>query len=70
MKEQEHIEDCYFFVSVDNLEEKKMAVLCVDCKHKDYPDVGWYWEGSRLGYGPFNYICCKCNKVIYKGANS
>lgn len=61
-------EDCYFFIPLDDPEEeRKMSVLCVDCHDKDYSDTGWFWEGSTLGYGPFNYICCKCNKTIHAG---
>lgn len=59
-------EDCWFYQDVSIPEnERKMLVLCINC-HKKEPVKGWYWEGSRLGYGPYNFICEKCKHVIHK----
>jgi hypothetical protein len=30
------------------------------------PDTGTYYPGSKEGYGPFNFICCKCRKFIHR----
>ena len=49
----------------DNKEEQKIKVFCVDCREKDIPNLGWYWEGETHGYGPFDFICCSCGHVIY-----
>lgn len=64
----EKLEDCYFFT--DNsipYEERTISVLCIKCKEEKMPDTGWFWEGSKLGYGPFDFVCCVCNHIIYKG---
>ena len=59
------MENCFLYV--DNTlkeEEQTINVLCVAC-HEKNPDIGWFWEGSKLGYGPFDFICSKCGHVIY-----
>lgn len=28
------------------------------------PDVGMYWNAND-GYGPFDYKCCKCGKLVH-----
>ena len=63
------MEDCYFFVDPDpNVpeEERRMKVICTKCRQEHMPDVGWFYPGSKEGYGPFDYQCCKCQKFIYK----
>jgi hypothetical protein len=58
-------EDCYFWTDISVPEkERKINVLCQEC-HLRFPDLGWFWEGSRLGYGPFDFICKKCGHVVY-----
>ncbi len=59
-------EDCYFFVD-DSIpeDERTMSVLCTKCRDKEKPDLGWLWQGSIFGYGPFDFICSICNHVIY-----
>ena len=60
-------ENCYFFV--DNsvaYEDRTIKVLCTKCQEKKMIDR-WFWEGSLLGYGPFDFICCYCSHVIHKG---
>lgn len=63
-------EDCYFFVKMDEDiadDRRTMSVLCIPCQREHYPNVGWFWEGSVEGYGPWNYICCCCGKDVSKG---
>jgi hypothetical protein len=60
------LEDCYF-IADNSLPEKerKMKVLCTKCQKERMPKAGWFWKGSSLGYGPFNFICCLCGHVVY-----
>jgi hypothetical protein len=58
-------EDCYFWIDEKLPEnEQKINILCEKCQLKN-PDLGWFWEGSKLGYGPFDFICSKCNHIIH-----
>lgn len=66
------MENCFFWVDQNlNPAEKELAtmsVICCECCAK-YPGKfpgAWMWEGSKKGYGPFDYICDECSKVIYK----
>ena len=62
------MEDCYFFIECDPgipEEERRVRVLCMDC-HEKYKG-GWFYPGSKEGYGPYNYQCHMCKKIIYKG---
>ena len=44
-------EDCYLWVDEKVPEEQRtINVFCVKC-HQENP-IGWFWEGSRLGYVP------------------
>lgn len=66
------MEDCYFFIETDPAipeEERRVRVVCTECHDKHMPDTGWFYPGSKEGYGPFNYLCCKCQKVIHEGEN-
>ena len=58
-------EDCYFFID-ENIpeEERPVSVLCKSC-HKDN-QIGWFWQGSKRGYGPYDIKCSKCNRYVYK----
>jgi hypothetical protein len=56
------MENCYFWLDEKN--NKQLTIICEKC-HEKKP-VGWYWEGSRLGYGPFNFVCDICEHIIYK----
>ena len=59
-------EDCYFWIDQSVPEDKqKMNVLCVKCHDEKYPQLGWFWGGSKKGYGPFDFICEICGKVIH-----
>ena len=60
--------DCYFFVDQSVPEEEQtMSVLCIECHDEKSPTIGWFYKGSTEGYGPFEYKCELCDKVIYKG---
>lgn len=61
--------DAFFFFDKDKLkdvpeEEHTLSILCVPCRDERYPGVGWFWEGSKDGYGPWKYICCQCGKDV------
>ena len=58
-------EDCYIWMDETIPEDQRtMNILCEQC-HVKYPGLGWFWEGSRLGYGPFDFICNKCGHVVH-----
>lgn len=57
------MENCYFLIN----EKKEINVLCEKCKVEKFPENGWFWEGSKFGYGPFDFICHVCNHIIHKG---
>lgn len=60
-------EDCYIWMDETIPEDRRtMNILCEQC-HLKYPGLGWFWEGSRLGYGPFDFICNKCGHVVHAG---
>jgi len=58
------LESCY--ISFEKKE--RISIICEDCYTKLGLKHGYFWN-SKLGYGPFNFICCKCDKIIYKGMN-
>lgn len=65
MSEVPRKEDCYFYTdSKLPVSEQDIRVMCVEC-HKKNLTIGWFWEGSRLGYGPFDFICHDCGHVIH-----
>jgi len=60
-------DDCYFFIDMeqDVPEEKRtISVLCVEDRKQHYPNTGWFWEGSKLGYGPWAYKCQVCGRDV------
>ena len=60
------MEDCFFFVDYEVPEkERKMSVLCIPCHEEHMPDTGWFYEGSKDGYGPYDFKCCKCGKLVH-----
>lgn len=61
------MEDCFFFIDYEvPEEERKMSVCCLECKIEHYPDTDMYFHlGSKEGYGPFDYKCCKCGKLVH-----
>ena len=61
-------EDCYFYEDTSvPITHRKISVICVECRLSHDIPCAWFWDGSNQGYGPFDYVCCKCNKVIHKG---
>ena len=44
--------------------DKHGNILCEKC-HLEFPNLGWFWEGSKLGYGPYDFVCSKCEHVIH-----
>lgn len=60
-------EDCYLWID-ENIpeDEQTMNVLCTKCHEKE-PELGWFWEGSKHGYGPFEFICNKCGHIVHPG---
>lgn len=64
-------EDCYFYVDMEQDvpdEERKVSPLCIHCHEDKFPgqNVGWFWQGSINGYGPWVYQCKICGRVIHK----
>lgn len=61
--------DCYFFVDMDmevvSEDDRVIRCLCEECHNTHYPDAGWFYAGSEQGYGPFNYLCHSCKKVLH-----
>lgn len=58
-------EDCYLYMDETIPEEERtMNVLCEKC-HLKFPGLGWFWEGSKLGYGPFDFTCNKCGHLVH-----
>lgn len=65
------MEDCYFWIDQSVPEdEQKMNVLCVECHDEKRPELGWFWEGSTKGYGPFDFICEICGRTIHTSNNT
>lgn len=63
MNQNSHIQqDSYWFIEGES-ESAKMNAICVICAKKQ--NKGWFWEGSRLGYGDYDLFCSSCNNVIY-----
>ena len=61
--------DCYFLVDPDpNVPEKEKTIkaMCVECRDKHMPDAGWFYPGSKEGFGPYDYKCYKCEEFIHK----
>lgn len=64
-------EDCYFYIDMTEQDvpedERKVSPLCIRCREDKFPgqNMGWFWEGSTHGYGPWAYKCRICGHVIY-----
>ena len=58
------MEDCFFYIKGED-PDAIIECLCVDCRESKFPELGWFWSGSEKGYGPFEFICESCDKVIY-----
>lgn len=62
-------QDCYFFIDLNEAvpeDKQKVSVLCIPCRNEHHPDTGWFWNGSNSGYGPWDYICCKCGQKVHE----
>jgi hypothetical protein len=60
-------EDCYFWIDSSIPEEEQtINVLCIECHDTKHPKLGWFWEGSTKGYGPYNFVCDFCQKIIHE----
>jgi hypothetical protein len=58
-------EDCYLWMDQKvPADQRTIKILCEQC-HLKFPELGWFWEGSRLGYGPFDFICDQCGHVVH-----
>lgn len=58
-------DDCYFWINELIPEDVRvMNVMCVPC-HEKSSKQGWFWQGSVKGYGPYEYKCDVCGKVIH-----
>jgi hypothetical protein len=58
-------ENCYFWLDASLPQEQQIFnVMCEKC-HEKNPNVGWFWEGSEKGYGPFDFVCKTCGHVVY-----
>lgn len=55
------MQDCYFLYIEEN---ESVECVCVECKNKYYPQDGWFWEGSKKGYGSGKVACLKCGKIL------
>jgi len=61
----ERKEDCYIYSDNEIPEDQRaINILCEKC-HLEFPNLGWFWEGSKLGYGPYDFVCSKCEHVIH-----
>ena len=59
--------DCYFFMDLDEHvpeEERCLSTLCVSCREQHYPDTGWFYNGEKEGYGPWEIRCQMCDAII------
>jgi len=66
MEKNTQPKNCYFYVEGETEESKMIRAMCVECRTQKYPDTGWFYDGSKQGYGPFDYKCAKCKGVIHK----
>ena len=58
-------QNCYFFIDEAlPVEEQVMNCMCVAC-HEKQPK-GWFWEGARQGYGPYDLDCDICGSQIHR----
>lgn len=60
-------QDCFFLLdSQVELSDRKLQIMCCECALKNKPDNGWFWEGSKRGYGPYLFQCDFCGLIISK----
>lgn len=59
--------DCFFILDMNVPDEnRKIETFCVPCYLETGRDDGWFWEGSKRGYGPFMFKCDICETIIHK----
>ena len=59
--------DCYFFIDQNKpVEEQHILCLHESCRNEYYPGVGWFYKGSKEGYGPWDFVCHHCKQIIHK----
>lgn len=58
------MENCYFCAK-ETGSDNGLNVWCEKCRTTNHPGLGWFWEGSKLGYGPFDFICADCGFIIH-----
>ena len=57
-------EDCYFYIDGSVPEEEQViSCRCVECEKKNQSS-GWFWQGSKTGYGKNNVTCKMCGHQI------
>lgn len=54
--------DCYWFIDKEKTENQTMEAICQEC-HNTNP-FGWFWPGSKRGYGNYDLSCAICGKVL------
>lgn len=55
--------DCFYIVEILE-DEQYIRAICTECRELHYPQNGWFWEGSKRGYGQWNVTCNHCKKQI------
>lgn len=61
-------QDCYFIIDPRpevSDEDRTMLAVCIKHHNELYPDSGWFWEGSKMGYGPWEFRCFVCNELLH-----
>lgn len=64
--------DCFFFIDT-SLEKDKQTIksICLECHEKDFKNKNcWFWNGKKLGYGPWDIKCDQCNCFIHEISRS
>lgn len=60
-------QNCYFFVDLSIPEKDRcISALCIQCHDAKLPDTGWFYNGMKEGYGPFDFKCSICGNFIHK----
>lgn len=58
-------QNCYFYIDeAVPIDEQVMSCMCVSCHDKN--PLGWFWEGSKHGYGPYDLDCDICGSCIHR----
>lgn len=57
------MEDCYIFIEVEKTGIETIRVMCMKCHAEK--GIGWFYEGSLKGYGPWQFKCHQCGHLIH-----